>query len=85
MDGGQELIINYLVTDMIFQQVKEMDFDFEGMMRTRPVKILQEIYHELERNIPDKLKVNNIFNIFEKYGILAGINPIPEELGKSDV
>ncbi len=40
MDGGQELIINYLVTDMIFQQVKEMDFDFEGMMRTRPVKIL---------------------------------------------
>ncbi len=83
MDGGQELIIDYLITDMIFQQVKDMDFDFEGMMRTKPVKILMEIYKEMERNIPDNHKVENIFAIFEKHGILVGISPLPEKCDKS--
>lgn len=78
MDGGQELIIDYLISDMIFQQVKGMDFDFDGMMRTKPVKILAEIYKEMERNIPDNDKVKNIFAIFEKHGILVGVNSLPE-------
>lgn len=84
MDGGQELIIDYLITDMIFEQVKEMDFDFDGMMRTKPVKILMEIYKEMERNIPDKCKIQHIFAIFEKYGILVGMSPFPEENDKSE-
>lgn len=83
MDGGQELIIDYLITDMIFQQVKDMDFDFDGMIRTKPVKILTEIYKEMERNIPDNQKVGNIFAIFEKYSILVGVSPFPEECDKS--
>ena len=84
MDGGQELIIDYLITDMIFQQVKEMDFDFDGMMRTNPVKILTEIYKEMERNIPDNCKVENIFAIFEKYGILVGVGSFSEMCDKSE-
>lgn len=84
MDGGQELIIDYLITDMIFEQVKEMDFDFDGMMRTKPVKILTEIYKEMERNIPDSQKVEHIFAIFEKYGILVGMSPFPEISDKSE-
>lgn len=79
MRAGDEEVLRFLIADMVYQQIKEMDLNYEKVVHSKSIEIIRDVYHELERNIPDDEKVTHLYEIFDKHGILISLDMTSED------
>ncbi len=79
MSAGDEEVLRYLIADMVYEQIKEIDFNYEKVVSSKTLDIVRETYYELKRNIPDDVKLAHLYQIFDNYGILVSIDMTSED------
>lgn len=84
MRAGDEEVLRFLIADMVYQQIKEMDLNYEKVVHSKSIEIIRDVYRELERNIPDDIKLSHIYQIFDNHGILVSFDITSEDNNKSE-
>ncbi len=74
MNAGTEEVLRYIIADMVYQQIKEIDLNYEKAVSSKSLDIVRDVYVELQRNIPDEEKVIHLYEIFDNHGILVSLN-----------
>ena len=79
MRAGNEEIIKYLISDMVYQQIKDIDLDYEKVVNLKTIELIKDIYNELIRNIPNDIKLAHLYEIFHESGIFVSLDLRSEE------
>ena len=84
MRAGNDEIIKCLISEMVYEQIKDIDLDYEKVVNLKTVELIKDVYNELMRNIPDDIKLTHLYKMFDEAGMLVSLDIYSEEKLKSD-
>lgn len=79
MRAGNDEIIKCLISEMVYEQIKDIDLDYEKVVNLKTVELIKDVYNELMRNIPDDIKLSHLYEMFDEAGMLVSLDIYSEE------